>query len=506
MKETVQMYRERKNPKVSVIVPIYNVEEQLTRCLDSLLKQTLQEIEIILLDDGSEDSSALIAKKYAEQHPDRFLFFQHSNMGLSNTRNRGIQLAKGKYIGFVDSDDYVELNAYELLCNAAEREDAEIVYAPFYITDLCGNSIVVGKLPKKCEREDILEKGVASFCNKLFRKDVLIEKGLIPDIWFEDFAYVIPLMASVNKIAYVSAPLYHYVKRENSIMSHRRQKKILEMIKSWDIAIDSVPSKFKDCVRINILGRIQSLTEEYFVFRKSFIYKANEYLCEMLQVSKKKILGMFDQVPEIVFLDEDYCKRNLEESMLCCECNKKNYVAVTRYFAIKYISEHGGFYLGEDVNLTASLEYLQEWQCVWAMLDSKRYSQEFFGAVKNHELITKIRDNYFNEECSIEQIINEYRVSKIKRIDRDVYLSPDVTVFNIGTRENVSYRKVEDGLIRDGGNVYEQENLLEFIGAEKWKEELRKVIKEKEELLNSTSWRITKGLRRMANYVKNKIQ
>ena len=215
---------------------------------------------------------------------------------------------------------------------------------------------------------------------------------------------------------------------------------------------------------------------------------------------------MFDQVPEIVFLDEDYCKRNLEESMLCCECNKKNYVAVTRYFAIKYISEHGGFYLGEDVNLTASLEYLQEWQCVWAMLDSKRYSQEFFGAVKNHELITKIRDNYFNEECSIEQIINEYRVSKIKRIDRDVYLSPDVTVFNIGTRENVSYRKVEDGLIRDGGNVYEQENLLEFIGAEKWKEELRKVIKEKEELLNSTSWRITKGLRRMANYVKNKIQ
>ena len=88
--------------KVSVIVPIYNVEKQLAKCLDSLLNQTLKDIQIILVNDGSEDSSAEIAKKYVVKDPDRVLYFEKENGGLSDARNYGVKKAQGKYISFVD--------------------------------------------------------------------------------------------------------------------------------------------------------------------------------------------------------------------------------------------------------------------------------------------------------------------------------------------------------------------------------------------------------------------
>ena len=94
--------------KVSVIVPIYNVEKQLAKCLDSLLNQTLKDIQIILVNDGSEDSSAEIAKKYVVKDPDRVLYFEKANGGLSDARNYGLKYATGEYISFVDSDDFMD--------------------------------------------------------------------------------------------------------------------------------------------------------------------------------------------------------------------------------------------------------------------------------------------------------------------------------------------------------------------------------------------------------------
>ena len=98
--------------KVSIIVAIYNQEKYLNRCVDSLVNQTLQDIEIILVNDGSEDSSAEIAKKYVVKDPDRVLYFEKENGGLSDARNYGLKYATGEYISFVDSDDYITENLY----------------------------------------------------------------------------------------------------------------------------------------------------------------------------------------------------------------------------------------------------------------------------------------------------------------------------------------------------------------------------------------------------------
>lgn len=100
-------------PKVSVIVPFYNVENYIEKCIKSLINQTLEDIEIILVNDGSKDNSINIAKKYAEKYPEKIVYLEKENGGLGDARNYGIPYAKGEYIAFVDSDDYVEKDMYK---------------------------------------------------------------------------------------------------------------------------------------------------------------------------------------------------------------------------------------------------------------------------------------------------------------------------------------------------------------------------------------------------------
>ena len=117
---------------VSVIVPVYNAEEYLDECLASLEKQTLKNIEFIVIDDGSVDSSYKIMEKFAE-NDDRFRIFRQENQGVGKTRNRGIKIAKGKYIGFVDSDDFVSRNYFEKLYKKAMKYDADVSIATHFI-------------------------------------------------------------------------------------------------------------------------------------------------------------------------------------------------------------------------------------------------------------------------------------------------------------------------------------------------------------------------------------
>ena len=118
--------------KVSIIVPIYNVEKQLAKCLDSLLNQTLKDIQIILVNDGSEDSSAEIAKKYVVKDPDRVLYFEKENGGLSDARNYGMKYATGEYVVFVDSDDWLKEEMIETLIGLAIELNADVVQSGFY--------------------------------------------------------------------------------------------------------------------------------------------------------------------------------------------------------------------------------------------------------------------------------------------------------------------------------------------------------------------------------------
>ena len=114
-------------PKISVIVPIYNIERYLLECLESIASQTIKDIQVLLIDDGSKDGSALICKEFIKSHPN-FEYFYKENGGTASARNLGLENAKGEYIGFVDSDDWIESNMFEIMYRAAKKANADIVY------------------------------------------------------------------------------------------------------------------------------------------------------------------------------------------------------------------------------------------------------------------------------------------------------------------------------------------------------------------------------------------
>ena len=118
--------------KVSVIVPVYNVEKYISKCLDSLVNQTLKDIEIIVVNDGSPDNSQKIIDEYVKKYPDKVKSYIKENGGQGSARNYGIELSTGEYIGFVDSDDFVELDMFEKMYNKAKQDNSDIVICGSY--------------------------------------------------------------------------------------------------------------------------------------------------------------------------------------------------------------------------------------------------------------------------------------------------------------------------------------------------------------------------------------
>lgn len=212
--------------KVSVIVPVYNVEKYLKRCLDSLVNQTLDDCEIIVVNDGSPDGSQRIIDDYQRKYPEKIRAYKKENGGLSDARNYGLERASGEYVGFVDSDDYVNTTMYEKLWNKAVSEDADIVVCPYY--RITGRDVMqsadkghmgeFGAPLSQCP--GILEHGKPYAWNKLYRRSLFTESGIqFPKGYiFEDIPTVYPLMTQARRISKVNEELYYYVdEREGSI-------------------------------------------------------------------------------------------------------------------------------------------------------------------------------------------------------------------------------------------------------------------------------------------------
>ena len=207
-----------KKIKVSVIVPVYNVEKYLYKCLDSLAKQTLKEMEIIVVNDESPDNSQDIIDKYQEAYP-TIHGYQKKNGGVSDARNFGISKATGEYIAFVDGDDYVELDMYEKMYNKAKSGNFDIVVCDLnYVYD---DKIV--RVSSKIEKDttNIKQTYVNMYpCvwNKiykknLFDKEIEFKKG----VWFEDVDFLYKIFPYIKTIGVVKEPFNQYVQRQGSI-------------------------------------------------------------------------------------------------------------------------------------------------------------------------------------------------------------------------------------------------------------------------------------------------
>lgn len=216
-------------PKVSIIVPVYNVEKYLDRCLDSLVNQTLQEIEIIVINDSTPDQSQIIIDKYMNLYPNKVFSYIKPNGGLSDARNYGMSKMKGDYFGFVDGDDYVEYSMFEKLYERATQEEADVTTCDFYWT--YPNRLQRATDGPYTNERELLTKMMPTVWNKLYKKswfdslDIEFPVGLR----YEDSSFSIRLAPFIKKLAYVNEPLVYYVQRQDSI-TYTQNSKVGDML------------------------------------------------------------------------------------------------------------------------------------------------------------------------------------------------------------------------------------------------------------------------------------
>ena len=218
---------------ISVIVPVYNVEKYLQQCVDSILNQTHSNLEVLLVDDGSSDNSGAICRQYAQKDK-RVRVFPMKNGGVSKARNTGLENAKGDWIGFVDSDDWISEETYERMLEAAIRLDADAAACKIVWERVNGTDPVIATGQTSClefgsanlRLEDAAKMEI-SLANKLIRRS-FFERGIrfMEGRRFEDLGMHYDMLRYCRRIALIDEPLYHYRQRKSSFIHS-------ESLKGW---------------------------------------------------------------------------------------------------------------------------------------------------------------------------------------------------------------------------------------------------------------------------------
>lgn len=209
--------------KVSVIVPVYNVERYIRKCLESLVNQTLYDMEIIVVNDGSTDLSKNIIEEYTSQYSN-VKYYKKENGGLSDARNYGMKYATGEYIAFLDADDYIDAKTYEIMYEKAQKENSDIVECNFYW--------VYGKRKKKDIGEkydgktEMMEKARVVAWNKLYRRELIenLQIEFPKGLQYEDVEFFYKLVPYIEKVSFVKEPLIYYIQRKKSLSNFQNEK------------------------------------------------------------------------------------------------------------------------------------------------------------------------------------------------------------------------------------------------------------------------------------------
>lgn len=279
-------------PKISIIVPVYKVEKYLSRCLDSIVAQTFTDWECILVDDGSPDSSGKICDEYAE-NDSRFKVIHKANGGVSSARNVGLDVAKGEWIGFVDADDWIEKQTYEVAIKTAEENKVQIVQWNSWTVDENGNK-------KSFYDAGILRKGFftsedcctyfhGSMWNKIVSKKLFCSTKIRFNeniTHCEDRIVAFKCYMSVSKCYQLDDFLYNYFQRSDSALHSLTKEKVLQEKCGIEIMEKFVPEDMRKKLRKLLMNfkcacksdALVGLKEPDFKFYRSIFPEATRYL------------------------------------------------------------------------------------------------------------------------------------------------------------------------------------------------------------------------------------
>ncbi len=238
--------------KISIIMPVYNVEQYVGMCLDSIVQQTLKEIEVIIVNDGSTDGSLAILKEYESKYPEMIKVYTTENRGVSHARNYGIQRAVGEYVLFVDSDDFLELNMCELLYEKASKDNNDIVICRYY--DVFVNE-TTHEIRKKCSKAYEITIGrnfnihdtkfelthISPFpWDKLYRRTLFDQHKFPEKLRFEDLAIMYCLITSAQSVGVIEDRLYNYRRSNQGSFLSNFSEGTLDVVKALELFVDGM--------------------------------------------------------------------------------------------------------------------------------------------------------------------------------------------------------------------------------------------------------------------------
>ncbi len=308
--------------KASIIIPVYNVEKYLGKCIESAMNQTEKDIEIILVDDGSSDTSREICDGYS-MRDERIKVIHQENKGLGGARNTGIAAATADWLFFLDSDDYLDEDTVEKTLEAAEKYQTDMVVFGMRSVDEKGFALasLVDGVEKNTafaaeEKKDMIICLPAA-CNKAYKRELFEKSGVIfPEgVWYEDIRTTLKLMLFAGKVVYIPEVMYNYLSREGSITKNINAGRNKEIIEAFEDLLGYFKAQgklemFHDelefltlyhvyivaSVRVIRIDRKHGLVGEFADFtRKNFPdYKENKYL-QMLTKNEKILFNLLEK-------------------------------------------------------------------------------------------------------------------------------------------------------------------------------------------------------------------
>ena len=554
--------------KVSVIVPVYNCENYIEDCMNSLVNQTLQEIEIIVINDGSTDSSARIIEQYRLQYSNKIIFIDAENRGPGLARNQGLNIAKGDYIGFVDGDDWVAEDMYQILYDEAEKGYDVVICTnrrQAHVDSVSFNTIspYPGKMP--LVKEDFIKMIFynASPWNKLFSAQLLHSVGFqYPDIWYEDIGYVPAVITYANSIKHINNVLYFWRKNENSITGLQNENlRTLDKVKAFDYALEKCHPGYKELLKYAVVERtlydlnvnwLSNFKWMFYRYMQTLFPLSDSILHKYGLLNNEKYSNFITQnlIPPILHVmdigkkvatKEKYDKRlnelgcngfdvyiwtedNFEFSSidsLVTAFEDENYSVVNDYAKLVVLYKYGGICIDPEMEINIGFANILWFNtmlgtmgggCIHThVMASKPYSRMFIDLIETYQFKT-----YKNETHPLGERIVDY-----------IFAVTGLSV--LGTNQTISYLsltiKPSTVLLSriypaiNYFNVYETHELSEVYRLAAIKELLdnnnrytalaRKLLETETDLnniLKSTSWRIMKPLRKAVDIIRRLLK
>ena len=293
--------------KISIIVPVYNVEKYLEKCINSIINQTYQNLEIILIDDGSIDDSSKICDTFAEKD-NRIRVIHKENEGVSVTKNLGIKISTGSYISFVDSDDYIDSRYIETLYQNLINCDADISTLSYKVVRNDGTVIQTGADGLNMKEDEIAiyedidiikellkQKTIKNFVCKLYKKSILCEFPV--GVNYEDIIFSFEVLRKAKRVVYQNSCFYNYLKRKGSITATITEKNLVDFGNAIFDRYNQVKDIYPSLQKYNM----------YAFFESTMALSIKSVICD------QKYSQVNDKLEEFLTIIKDYIKTNIEE-------------------------------------------------------------------------------------------------------------------------------------------------------------------------------------------------